>query len=156
MAARFSAAVDGGARGNPGPAAWAVAVLDEAGTYLEGFAGSMGRATNNAAEYQGLLEALRLAAERGATEVEIRADSELVVRQMEGRYRVRHAALIPLYDEAARRARGFARFRIVHVPRAENRVADRLVNQALDRAEAVPEESVRIHEVPESSGAVAP
>jgi len=156
MAARFRAAVDGGARGNPGPAAWAVAVLDDALVYVEGFAGSMGRATNNAAEYQGLLEALRLAAERGATDVEVRADSELVVRQMEGRYRVRHAALIPLYDEAARRARSFQSFRIVHVPRESNRIADRLVNQALDRVAAVPEETVRIHEVPESSNAVAP
>lgn len=156
MAARFKAAVDGGARGNPGPAAWAVAILDETETYLEGFAGSMGRATNNAAEYQGLLEALRLAAERGAEEVEIRADSELVVRQMEGRYRVRHAALIPLYAEAARRVRSFRSFRIVHVPRESNRIADRLVNLALDRSAAVPEEPVRIHEVPEGSGAVAP
>ena len=156
MAARFRAAIDGGARGNPGPAAWGVAILDEAGNYLEGFAGSLGRATNNVAEYHGLLEALRLGAERGAEEVEIRADSELVVRQMEGRYRVRHASLVPLFDEARRRARSFRSFRIVHVPRADNRAADRLVNQALDRAVAVPEETVRIHETTEGAGAAAP
>jgi len=156
MAARFRAAIDGGARGNPGPAAWGVAILDEAGNYLEGFAGSLGRATNNVAEYQGLLEALRLGAERGAQEVEIRADSELVVRQMEGRYRVRHAALVPLFDEAKRRARGFRSFQIVHVRREENKFADRLVNQALDRVVAVPEETVRIHETADRTDKALP
>lgn len=146
MAERFSAAVDGGSRGNPGPAAWAVAILDEHGSYVEGHAGYLGTATNNVAEYHGLLEALRLAAERHATAVELRADSELVVRQMEGNYRVRHPALLPLWQEATRRARSFRAFRIVHVPRGENRDADRLVNLALDRAAALPGEPVAIRE----------
>jgi probable phosphoglycerate mutase len=136
MAARFRAAVDGGSRGNPGPAAWGVAVLDEDDTYLEGRAGTLGRATNNTAEYEGLLRALALAAERGADEVEIRADSELIVRQVQGRYKVRHPDLIPLHAEVMRRIRRFPRFRIVHVRREENKDADRLVNLALDRGEA--------------------
>ena len=152
MAARLRAAVDGGSRGNPGPAAWAVAVLDEAGNYVEGHAGALGHATNNVAEYRGLIEALKLAAERGAEDVEIRADSELIVRQMQGRYRVRHPALVPLHQEARRRARSFPSFRIVHVPRDENRDADRLVNEALNRAAVEPAEGVRIHELPEPSG----
>jgi ribonuclease HI len=126
-----------------------VAIVDAGDRLIEGFAGSLGRATNNVAEYHGLLEALRIAAERGADEVEIRADSELVVRQMEGSYRVRNAALLTLYDEAVRRARAFRSFRIVHVRREDNREADRLVNLALDRAVASPEAPVRIHERPE-------
>jgi probable phosphoglycerate mutase len=146
MAGRFRAAADGGARGNPGPAAWAVVVLDEEGAVAEGHAGYLGPATNNVAEYHGLLEALRLAAERGATTVEVRADSELVVRQMQGRYRVRHPALLPLWQEAVRLSRSFPSFRIVHVPRGENKDADRLVNAALDRAAALPGEPVRIRE----------
>lgn len=135
MAARFRAAVDGGSRGNPGPAAWGVAVLGEDDTYLEGRAGTLGNATNNAAEYAGLLAALALAAERGAGDVEIRADSELIVRQVQGRYKVRHPDLIPLHAEVMRRVRAFPSFRIVHVPRERNKHADRLVNLALDRGE---------------------
>lgn len=136
MAVRFRAAVDGGARGNPGPAAWGVAILDASGAYLEGRAGFLGRATNNVAEYHALLAALDLAAESGADEVELRADSELIVRQVEGRYRVRHPDLIPLHGRAMDRIGSLRRFRIVHVKREDNREADRLVNLALDRAEA--------------------
>jgi ribonuclease HI len=135
MAGRFRAAFDGGSRGNPGPAAWGVVVLDEAGRPLEGFAGFLGTATNNVAEYNGLLEALRLAAERQADEVELQADSELIVRQLEGRYRVKNAGLKPLFLEAQRRIRGFRSFRVRHVRREDNREADRLVNLALDRAD---------------------
>ncbi len=154
MAARFSAAVDGGARGNPGPAAWAVAVFADDGVYAEGFAASIGSATNNIAEYHGLLEALKIAAERGAEEVEIRADSELMVRQVQGRYRVRNEGLVPLHADAVRRARSFRRFSIVHVPREQNRDADRLVNQALNLAAASPNDGpVRIHDVSEASSA---
>jgi ribonuclease HI len=132
MAARFRAAVDGGSRGNPGPAAWAVAVLDDAGACTDSRAGVIGRATNNVAEYHGLLEALRYAAQSGAEEVEILADSELIVRQIAGLYRVKHPDLKPLHAEALRLASGFKSFRIRHVPREENKLADRLVNQALD------------------------
>lgn len=152
MADRFRASVDGGSRGNPGPAAWAVAVLDDQGAYVEGHAGYLGPATNNVAEYHGLLEALRLAEERRAGTVEVRADSELIVRQMLGRYRVRHPALLPLYLEASRMARAFPSFRIVHVPREENKDADRLVNEALDRAALRPGEEVRIRETAPAAG----
>jgi len=141
MAEVFRAAIDGGSRGNPGPAAWGVAVLDETGACIEEHGDPIGRATNNVAEYQALLEALDLAARRGATRVEIRSDSELLVRQIQGRYRVRHPALQPLHAEAAQRIRALEAFRIVHVRRAENRDADRLVNQALDRAAAGSEET---------------
>jgi ribonuclease HI len=144
MAAPFRAAIDGGSRGNPGLAAWGVAELDASGTVVDGHAGVIGRATNNVAEYRALLEALRLATERGATEVELQADSELVVRQILGEYKVRHPDLKPLYAEAMRRIRSFGAFRLRHVRREQNRDADRLVNQALDRGEIVP------------AGAVAP
>ena len=151
MAAPFRAAVDGGSRGNPGPAAWAVAVLDGDGDYVEGFAGALGPATNNVAEYHGLLEALRLAEDRGAEDVEIRADSELIVRQMNGGYRVRHPSLIPLWREAVRLSRGFRTFRIVHVRREDNRAADRLVNRALDQAADPSAGAARIHDLPEKT-----
>ena len=136
MAGRFVAAFDGGSRGNPGPAAWAVVVLDADGAVVEGHAGTIGRATNNVAEYRGLVEALRLAEQAGAEDVDLASDSELVVRQMLGVYKVRHPDLRPLYDEAAKRAGAFRSFRIRHVPRGRNADADRLVNLALDRAEA--------------------
>ena len=145
MAARFRAAFDGGARGNPGPAAWGVAVLDPDGEYAEGVAGFLGEATNNVAEYHGLLEALRLAIERGADDVELRSDSELIVRQILGRYRVRNAGLLPLYRQARAMITKLGRFRIIHVARNLNREADRLVNLALDRASAG-EPSERIHD----------
>lgn len=145
--ARFKAAFDGGSRGNPGPAAWGVAVLDETGACVEGHAGALGHATNNVAEYHGLLAALDLALERGASQVEILADSELIVRQIEGRYRVKHPDLKPLHASAKQKIARFALFRIRHVRREENREADRLVNQALDRAQAEPDAaSVRIRE----------
>ncbi len=136
MAGRFRAAFDGGSRGNPGPAAWGVAVMDDDGNLVEDHSGFIGRATNNVAEYRGLLEALRVAAERAADAVHLSADSELIVRQVQGRYRVRHPDLIPLHREAMARIAGFREFRIVHVPRERNREADRLVNRELDLAGA--------------------
>jgi ribonuclease HI len=136
MVERFSAAIDGGSRGNPGPAAWGVAILDGDGEMAEGHSGFLGRATNNVAEYNGLLHALRLAAERGARRVEIHCDSELIVRQIQGRYRVRHPDLKSLHAEAMRRISGFESFLIRHVARERNRLADRLVNRALDAGEA--------------------
>ncbi len=147
MAERFRAAFDGGSRGNPGPAAWAVTLLDGDGRVVEGFAGSLGRATNNVAEYRGLIEALRLAADRGARALELRSDSELVVRQMKGEYRVRHPDLRPLFDEAVALAARFESFRIVHVRRESNREADLLVNRALDLAGRGDRTSERLHVV---------
>lgn len=132
MAEPFRAAFDGGSRGNPGPAAWGVAVLGADGEVVEGHAASIGAATNNVAEYHGLLEALRLAVDGGFEEVELRSDSELIVKQLKGVYRVKQPHLKVLFREALKMIRRFARFDIVHVPRAENGEADRLVNVALD------------------------
>jgi ribonuclease HI len=132
MTGRFRAAIDGGSRGNPGRAAWAVAVLDAEGECEEAHSGQLGTATNNVAEYHGLLQALEIAAERGADDVEILADSELVVRQILGSYRVKHPDLKPLHAEAIEKIGRFRTFRIRHVPREQNRHADRLVNAALD------------------------
>lgn len=142
MAVRFRAAFDGGSRGNPGPAAWGVAVLDDSGECTEGHSGVLGLATNNVAEYNGLIQALELATRAGATEVEILADSELIVRQIEGRYRVKSPDLKPLYLRAKQLITGFALFSIRHVPREQNRDADRLVNEALDCAETEAPESL--------------
>ena len=152
MAAPFRAAVDGGSRGNPGTAAWAVVVLDARGKLLEGHGGLIGHSTNNVAEYQSLLEALKLASERGADSVEILADSELIVRQVRGRYKVRHPDLIPLHAEVMRRIVGFRSFSIVHVPREENREADRLVNRVLDRAsETAPGDTLHVYQLADAA-----
>jgi ribonuclease HI len=107
-------------------------VLDDLGKPVTGHAGAFGRATNNVAEYRGLLEALALAERAGASDVKLYADSELVVKQMRGEYKVRHPDLIPLHAEAKRRASAFSRFSIEHVPRERNKDADRLVNRALN------------------------
>ena len=145
---RFSASFDGGSRGNPGPAAWGVAVFDDRGKCLERHAGTLGRTTNNVAEYRGLIEALRLGAAKGAAEVHLRSDSELIVRQLKGRYKVKHPDLKPLFAEAKQLIAGFALFEIRHVRREDNGDADALVNEALDRVEADPTTpQVRIHEV---------
>jgi len=147
MAERLRASFDGGSRGNPGPAAWAVVLMDASGHAVEGFAGAIGRATNNVAEYTGLLEALAIAVARGASDVELLADSELVVKQVRGEYKVRHPDLIPLHAEALRMIRGFGRFSIGHVPRERNKVADKLVNRALNQVEAGTDGgSLRLHE----------
>lgn len=125
--------VDGGARGNPGPAAIGVVVRDEDGAVLEELGETIGRATNNVAEYRALLRGIELAAAHGGTEVELIGDSELVVRQVEGRYKVKDATLRELYEEAKRELAGFERWSIRHVRREANADADRLVNAALDR-----------------------
>jgi len=136
MAERFRAGFDGGSRGNPGPAAWGVVVLDATDRAVEGFAGAIGRATNNVAEYTALLEALAIAVAREARDVELFADSELVVKQIRGEYKVRHPDLIPLHAEAKRRITAFRRFKLSHVPREKNKEADRLVNRALNLVES--------------------
>jgi ribonuclease HI len=97
--------------------------------------GYLGTTTNNVAEYAGLLEALRVAAEEGATEVEIISDSLLLVQQMLGKYRVKHPNLVPLFQKAKKMVRGFGRFSIRHTLRAGNKEADRLANKAVDNAD---------------------
>lgn len=147
MAERFRAGFDGGSRGNPGPAAWGVVVLDAGGRPVEGFGGAIGRATNNVAEYTGLLEALALAVSRQAFDVELVADSELVVKQVRGEYKVRHPDLKPLHAEAVRLIAGFRQFKIGHVPREKNKDADKLVNRVLNLVESGGDgAAVKVHE----------
>jgi len=124
--------VDGGARGNPGPAAIGVVVSSPDGEVLEEVAEPIGIATNNVAEYRALLRGLERARALGAHEIEIVNDSELVARQVSGAYKVRHPAMKPLYAEAMAALSDFDRWRIRSVPRAENARADELVNEALD------------------------
>jgi len=124
--------VDGGSRGNPGPAAIGVVVAEPDGTILDQVAEAIGVATNNVAEYRALLRGLERAGDLGATEVEIVGDSELIARQLTGRYKVKHPAMKPLYLEAMAALRGFERWQIRTVPRALNAHADALVNAALD------------------------
>jgi ribonuclease HI len=126
--------VDGGSRGNPGPAAAAAVLSTPDGEVLDEAALTLGRATNNVAEYRGLLLGLERARELGATEIDVVNDSELVARQVNGTYKVKHPDMRPLYEEARRALRGFERWSIRSVPRAQNAAADALVNQALDAA----------------------
>jgi ribonuclease HI len=129
---RLTVNVDGGARGNPGPAAIGVVVRDEDGEILAERAERIGRTTNNVAEYKALLLGIATAQEVGGTELELVGDSELIVRQVEGRYKVKDATLRELHAEAKRALGGFERWSIRHVKRAQNADADRLVNAALD------------------------
>jgi ribonuclease HI len=126
--------VDGGARGNPGPAAIGVVVSGPDGQALEELGEPIGVATNNVAEYRALLRGLERARAIGANEVEIVNDSELVARQLTGAYKVKHPAMKPLHAAAIAALRGFDTWRIRSVPRAQNARADELVNQALDAA----------------------
>ena len=124
--------MDGGARGNPGPAAIGVVVSSPDGEVLDEVAERIGTATNNVAEYRALLKGLERAAALGAREVEIVNDSELVAKQLNGAYKVKHPSMRPLYEQAISALRGFDRWRIRSVPRAQNAQADALVNAALD------------------------
>jgi ribonuclease HI len=124
--------VDGGARGNPGPAAAAAVATDEHGGELAERNAYIGEATNNVAEYRAVLLGLELARELGATEVEVVNDSELVAKQLTGEYRVRHAGLKPLHAETKDVLGGFERWSVRSVRRESNERADELVNEALD------------------------
>jgi ribonuclease HI len=124
--------VDGGARGNPGPAAIGVVVSDGDGEVVEEIAEPIGLATNNVAEYRAVLKALERAAALGATELELIGDSELVARQLTGAYKVKHPSMKPLHAEATSALSAFDRWSIRSVPRAQNARADALVNAALD------------------------
>jgi ribonuclease HI len=123
---------DGGARGNPGPAAFAYVLEAEDGTVLAAHGEAIGVATNNVAEYRALVEGLRKAAELHVDEVEVVSDSELLVKQMRGEYRVKNEALRELSLEAARLARRVGKVSYTAVRREHNELADRLVNEALD------------------------
>lgn len=125
---------DGAARGNPGPAGAGVHIRNTRGETVDELHRFLGEATNNVAEYSALLAALERARELGATEVEIRSDSELMVRQMRGEYRVRNPGLRELAARAHTLADSFERVQYVHVARDQNRAADRLANEAIDAA----------------------
>lgn len=150
---------DGGSRGNPGPAGYGAVVRDpRTGEVLAERSGGLGVTTNNVAEYQGLLAGLRAAAELGATEVEVRMDSRLVVEQLSGRWKVRQSHLQPLALEAARLARGFGRVTYTWVPRERNAHADRLANAAMDAqadAASTGTTSTRDQDPPEDGGLFA-
>jgi ribonuclease HI len=126
--------VDGGARGNPGPAAIGVVVSSPDGDVLEEVAERIGVASNNVAEYRALLRGLEQARALGAREIEIVNDSELVARQVNGVYKVKHPSMKVLHAEAVAGLREFDRWRVRTVPRADNARADELVNEALDAA----------------------
>ena len=128
--------IDGASRGNPGPASYAVVVRDPAGKLLLELAKNIGRETNNVAEYYALLAALDYATSHGIAALRIRSDSELLVRQMQGRYKVKSADLKPLYERAFKMSRQLKYFAIEHVRRELNKDADALANVALDSAGA--------------------
>ena len=129
---RLVAYADGASRGNPGPASFGAVVLDLDGQELQALGGQIGRNTNNVAEYQGAIAAVEAALELGATELELHLDSQLIVRQVEGRYRVRNAALKPLFNKLVALLDLLDGFKIRHVPREQNTRADALANAALD------------------------
>ncbi len=128
--------VDGGSRGNPGPAAAASVVSTPAGKVLDEASELLGTVTNNVAEYRALLLGLARAGTLGASEVEVVNDSELIAKQVQGLYKVKHVAMRPLYNEAMAALRTFEAWKIRSVPRAQNAHADALVNAALDEARA--------------------
>ena len=125
---------DGGARGNPGPAAYGFVLEADDGTVLAAEGEAIGTATNNVAEYSGLVAGLRKALELHVPDVEVVSDSELMVKQMRGEYRVKNEALRDLHDEATALARRLGTVEYRHVKRAHNELADKLVNDALDAA----------------------
>jgi ribonuclease HI len=129
---RLRVNVDGGSRGNPGPAAVGVVVRDESGEVIADAAEPIGNATNNVAEYRALIRGVELAAEHGATSLELLGDSELVVKQVRGEYRVKDANLKPLHAQARQALSAFSEWSFDHVRREQNAEADALVNQALD------------------------
>jgi ribonuclease HI len=124
---------DGGSRGNPGPAASAAILLDREGEPIEEIGAYLGEATNNVAEWTALLLGLEAAQRLGIRRLAVRLDSELVVKQLRGEYRVKNAGLLPLYQKAVKLLRHFDEVDVRHVRRALNKLADRLVNDVLDQ-----------------------
>jgi ribonuclease HI len=123
---------DGAARGNPGPAGAGAVLVEPNGQVVDKLGKFLGHQTNNYAEYSGLLLGLRRAMELGVREVEVFADSELMIRQLGGRYQVKSPSLRPLYEEALKVLNGFERVKLVHVPREMNRAADEMSNRAIE------------------------
>ena len=134
----ITAYTDGGARGNPGPAGYGVHILDADGNTLAELVGPLGHATNNVAEYSGLIAALQWAVDHGHRRVRVRMDSELVIKQMRGEYKVKHATMQELHADAKRLIAKLERVTFEHVRREQNKVADGLSNQAMDIVEGKP------------------
>jgi probable phosphoglycerate mutase len=132
----ITAYIDGGARGNPGPAGYGVRIENADGTLVDELYGGLGVATNNIAEYNGLLAALRYAVQHGHRAVRVKADSELLVKQMRGEYRVKNEGLKPLFLQAIKLVREIGDVTFEHVRREFNKEADRLSNLGMDEAEA--------------------
>lgn len=128
----ITAYIDGGARGNPGPAGYGVFIVDDQGQTLAELHGALGTATNNVAEYNGLLAALAWAVDHRHSRLHIRADSQLLVEQMKGNYRVKNAGLLPLYRDAKDLASRIGHVSYEHIPREKNKEADRLSNLGMD------------------------
>jgi len=136
--AAWRANIDGGSRGNPGPAAYGVVVRNPSGEIVARLRKHIGRATNNVAEYYGLIAALDYAQSNQVRALHIESDSELLVKQMRGQYKVKSADLQPLFERAKKMSQSFASFRINHVYREQNREADALANEAMDELSGAP------------------
>ena len=138
VAAAYRANIDGGSRGNPGPASYGVVIRDPRGEVVAKLKKYIGRMTNNVAEYYGLIAALDYAQSHSVRSLRIESDSELLVKQMRGQYKVKSADLRPLFERAHKMSQSFASFRIDHVYREQNREADALANEALDETSGSP------------------
>jgi ribonuclease HI len=137
-AAAYRANIDGGSRGNPGPASYGVLIRDPRGLVVAKLKKYIGRSTNNVAEYYGLIAALDYAQQHGIRALRVESDSELLVRQMLGQYKVKSPELRPLFERARKMAQGFDSFKISHVYREQNAEADALANEALDETSGTP------------------
>jgi ribonuclease HI len=136
--AAYRANIDGGSRGNPGPASYGVVIRDPRGQVVAKLKKYIGRSTNNVAEYYGLIAALDYAQQHGIRALHVQSDSELLVRQMRGQYKVKSPELRPLFERARKMAQTFASFKIEHVYREQNAEADALANEALDETSGRP------------------
>ena len=143
VAAAYRANIDGGSRGNPGPAAYGVVIRDAKGDIVARLKKYIGRMTNNVAEYYGLIAALDYMQSQGIRALRIESDSELLVKQMRGQYKVRSPELQPLFERARKMSQALESFRIDHVYREQNREADALANEAMDEVEGGSAKSAR-------------
>lgn len=150
--AAFQANIDGGSRGNPGPASYGVVVRNERGEIVAKLKKYIGRMTNNVAEYYGLIAALDYAQSSGVRALRIESDSELLVRQMRGHYRVKSPDLRPLFERAKKMSQTFESFRIDHVYREQNVEADELANEALDETSGKPSVTTKAEGRPKLPG----
>lgn len=134
MKKRFVMYTDGAARGNPGPAGIGVVICDESGAVVKEVYRYLGETTNNQAEYSALLAGLEAAVTLKVSELDVRMDSELIVKQLKGEYKVKNEGLKPLFNDARSWIKKFDHFSVMHVPREQNKLADKLANKAIDEA----------------------